>query len=146
MQKRLSVLQDDAEIASLFLGQLEKIRDRTLASLHLGKQAPEYKIAKQALDKFIEQLLLRGRVALRGTNYATPADYQGEESGATKAHFWHKARRISISDRATHFESAATGFDSQSFTPEFSRMQVRWLSIYFLDRHGYDRQLLSFNI
>ncbi|MCL1475697.1 hypothetical protein [Argonema antarcticum] len=37
-------------------GELEEIRDRTLASLRLGKQAPGYKAAKLALDKFIEEL------------------------------------------------------------------------------------------
>lgn len=36
--------------------ELEKLRDRTLASLRLGKQAPGYKAAKQALDEFIDQL------------------------------------------------------------------------------------------
>lgn len=36
--------------------RLQEIRDCTLASLKLGKQAPGYKAAKQVLDKFIESL------------------------------------------------------------------------------------------
>jgi hypothetical protein len=35
---------------------LEDIRDRILASLKLGKQAPEYRRSKALLDKFITSL------------------------------------------------------------------------------------------
>jgi hypothetical protein len=34
----------------------EAVRDRYLASLRLGKQAPEYKRAKQHIDAFIKEL------------------------------------------------------------------------------------------
>lgn len=36
--------------------RLQEIRDRTLASLKLGKQSSSYKTVKQALDRFIERL------------------------------------------------------------------------------------------
>lgn len=36
--------------------ELLEMRDLVLASLKLGKQAPGYKAAKQALDKFVEAL------------------------------------------------------------------------------------------
>lgn len=36
--------------------RLQKIGDRTLASLKLGKQAPGYKFSKKAIEKFIEEL------------------------------------------------------------------------------------------
>jgi hypothetical protein len=38
------------------LPDLTKLRDRTLAELKLGKQAPGYKSAQKVLDKFIEKL------------------------------------------------------------------------------------------
>lgn len=38
------------------LPDLDELRDRILASLKLGKQAPGYKSAQKALDKFIEGL------------------------------------------------------------------------------------------
>lgn len=38
------------------LSDLTKIRDRTLAELKLGRQAPGYKAAQKALDSFIKQL------------------------------------------------------------------------------------------
>lgn len=35
---------------------LEAIRDRILADLKLGKQAPQYKAAAKALDQFIKEI------------------------------------------------------------------------------------------
>ncbi|MEC4817291.1 MAG: hypothetical protein SAK29_29070, partial [Scytonema sp. PMC 1069.18] len=35
---------------------IEAVRDRVLATLKLGKQAPKYKASKVVLDKFIEDL------------------------------------------------------------------------------------------
>lgn len=38
------------------LPDLQAVRDRILSGLKLGKQAPQYKPAAKALDRFIAQL------------------------------------------------------------------------------------------
>jgi hypothetical protein len=39
----------------------QKVRDRILANLKIGKQAPKYKASKALLDEFMEEL--KGRLA-----------------------------------------------------------------------------------
>ncbi len=45
-----------SELAAGLLPNLDELRDRTLNSLKLGKQAPGYKAAAKALDRFIQDL------------------------------------------------------------------------------------------
>ncbi len=50
------VRSQKTDASNFSLPDLAKIRDRTLAELKLGKQAPGYKSAQKALDKFIEAM------------------------------------------------------------------------------------------
>lgn len=57
LQQELTAATDTARNhPAIAREDLEKMRDRILASLKLGKQSPGYKATRQALDKFIEQM------------------------------------------------------------------------------------------
>lgn len=61
LQDQVEQLQSSGQLkvelpSDTALSDLEEMRDRILASLGRGKQSPEYKRTKAALDRFIREL------------------------------------------------------------------------------------------
>lgn len=54
LPSEVAVIQ--ADFINTEVERLQEIRDRTLASLKLGKQSSSYKTVRQVLDRFIEKL------------------------------------------------------------------------------------------